>query len=99
MDSKAAQEDGKEDADDLVARGLLVLGVEPGALVVGHIGGVDGGGGLHVRVLQTANGEYGEWEDVVPGGVEVLASRGLSVWFEGEGRWQSLVVIDSFPRK
>jgi hypothetical protein len=50
--------------------------------VVGHVGGVDGIGGLHVRVLQTANGEYAEWEDVVPGGVDVLASVGLSVCSE-----------------
>jgi len=47
VDSEAAEEDGEEDSDDLVATGLLVLGVEPGALLVGHVGGVDGIGGLH----------------------------------------------------
>lgn len=47
VDSEAAEEDGEEDSDDLVAAGLLVLGVEPGALLVGHVGGVDGFGGLH----------------------------------------------------
>ena len=49
VDAKATKEDGEEDTDDLVAAGMLVLGVEPAALVVGHVGGVDGIRGLHIE--------------------------------------------------
>jgi hypothetical protein len=33
---------------------MMELGVEPAALVVGHVDGVDGINGLHVESLQTA---------------------------------------------
>ena len=48
VDAKAAEEDGEENTDDLVAAGMLILGVEPTALVVGHVDGVDRIDGLHI---------------------------------------------------
>ena len=47
MDAEAAEEDGEEDADDLVLAGAFVFGVEPGALLVIHVDGVDGVDGVH----------------------------------------------------
>ena len=54
VDAKAAKEEGEEDTDDLLATGMLILGVKPAALVVGHVGGVDRTNGLHVPTLRTA---------------------------------------------
>jgi hypothetical protein len=48
MDAEVAQEDGEEDAEELVFAGPPVFGVEPGALVVGHAGGIDGVGWKHI---------------------------------------------------
>jgi hypothetical protein len=42
MDAKASEEDGEEDSDDLVFAGLFVFGVEPRALLVVHVDGVNG---------------------------------------------------------
>jgi hypothetical protein len=42
MDAEAAEEDGEEDADDFVLAGAFVFGVEPGSLLVVHVGGVGG---------------------------------------------------------
>ncbi len=49
MDADAAKEEREEDADGLVFAGALVFGVEPGTLMLVHVCGVDGIGGLHVR--------------------------------------------------
>lgn len=38
---EASEEDGEKDADDFVATGVLVLGVEPSSLVIVHSVGVD----------------------------------------------------------
>lgn len=65
VDPKASKEDGEEDADDLVAASVLVLGVEPGALVVGHVCGVDVDG-LHGNILQGAERRYAEELQEVP---------------------------------
>lgn len=42
VDAEASEEDGEEHAQDLVFAGLLVFGVEPGALVFVHVDGVNG---------------------------------------------------------
>jgi hypothetical protein len=47
MDAEAAEEDREEDAGDLVLAGSLVFGVEPGALLVVHVDGVDRVDGVH----------------------------------------------------
>jgi len=47
MGSKVAEYEGEEDAEDLVFAGAFVFGVEPGALLVVHVGGVDGVGRVH----------------------------------------------------
>lgn len=48
VDTEAAEEESEQDADDLVLAGALVFSVEPGALLVGHVRGVDGVDGLHL---------------------------------------------------
>ena len=48
VNAKAAQKDGEKDADGLVVARVLVFGVEPAALMVAHVRGVDGIGGVHV---------------------------------------------------
>ena len=53
MDAEAAEEESEEDANNLVFAGALVFGVEPGALLVVHAGGIDGIDGVHgVRPLE-----------------------------------------------
>ncbi len=47
VDAKVAEKDSEKDADDLVAASVRELGVEPGALVVGHVGGGDRVDELH----------------------------------------------------
>jgi len=42
VDAEGSEEESEEYADDLVFGGELVLGVEPGALLGVHLGGVDG---------------------------------------------------------
>ncbi|HWZ00586.1 MAG TPA: hypothetical protein VNX17_05885 [Edaphobacter sp.] len=42
MDAEAAEEDGEKDADDFVLAGAFLFGVEPGSLMVVHVGGVGG---------------------------------------------------------
>jgi len=49
MNADAAEEEREEDADDLVFAGALVFSVEPGTLMLVHVCGVDGIGGLHVH--------------------------------------------------
>lgn len=41
MQAKAAEEEGQENSDDLLASSLLIFGVEPCALMLGHSGGVE----------------------------------------------------------
>ena len=48
MRAEAAEEDGEEDADDLVFAGALILGIEEGALGIVHVAGVNGVRELHV---------------------------------------------------
>ena len=60
MDAEAAEEDREEDAGDLVLAGAFVFGVEPGALMVVHVDGVDGIGWVHgVGPLAGIYGEEG----------------------------------------
>jgi len=47
MSAEDSKEESEEDADDLVLVGALVLGVEPGALLVGHVYGIERIGDLH----------------------------------------------------
>jgi hypothetical protein len=57
MDAEGAEEKSKEDADDLVLTGAFVFGVEPGSLLVVHVGGVNGVDGVHSVVpLQGMHG-------------------------------------------
>lgn len=65
MDSEVAQEGGEEDAEEFVFAGALIFGVEPGALVVGHAGGIDGVGWKHVVPRRFAT-EYALGGVVVP---------------------------------
>src|ERR1700678_4336381 len=47
VDPETAEKDGDEDTDDLVLAGALVFGVEPAALLIVHVDGVDGVCGIH----------------------------------------------------
>jgi hypothetical protein len=47
MDTEVAEEDGEEDADELILAGAFVFGIEPCALLVVHVRGVDGIDGVH----------------------------------------------------
>jgi len=58
MDTEAAKEESEEDADDFVSAGAFVLGVEPGALLIVHVDGVDGIGGVHCRPLKRNTRKY-----------------------------------------
>jgi hypothetical protein len=67
MDTEAAEEDGEENADDLVLAGAFVFSVEPGSLVVVHVGGVDGIDWIHSVVpLGECRKIYAEWRMIVP---------------------------------
>ena len=48
MDAEATKQQGEQDADDLILTGALVFGVEPAALLVIHVGGVDGVNRVHI---------------------------------------------------
>ena len=47
VNAKVAEKDSEKDADDLVAASVRELGVEPGALMVGHVSGGDRVDELH----------------------------------------------------
>src|ERR1700722_18371435 len=47
VDTECAKEEREQDASRLVFSGAFVLGIEPGALLVGHAGGVERIGDLH----------------------------------------------------
>jgi len=47
MDAETAEEDCKQDADELVFAGALVFGEEPGSLMIVHVGGVVGIDWIH----------------------------------------------------
>jgi hypothetical protein len=67
MDAEAAEEEREEDADGLVLAGSLVFCVEPGALVLGHVGGVDGIGRVHgVLPLEWFRKIYARGRMIVP---------------------------------
>jgi hypothetical protein len=73
MDADAAEEESEKDADGLVLAGALVFGVEPGALLLGHVGGVDGVGDLHEFVpLEDDKEMYAEGRRDVPRGSAVF---------------------------
>lgn len=65
MDAEVAQEGGEEDTEEFVFAGALIFGVEPGALVVAHAGGIDGVGWKHVVPRRFAT-EYALGLVVVP---------------------------------
>ena len=75
MDAEAAKEKGEEDADDFVLAGAFIFGVEPGALVVVHVGGVDGVDGVHMSFLSNEYREiYAEWRTAVPSVIRLIES-------------------------
>jgi hypothetical protein len=56
MDAEAAKEKSEEDTNDFVSAGAFVFGVEPGALLVVHVDGVDGIGRVHCRSSPAVQG-------------------------------------------
>ena len=66
MDAEAAEEEREEDADDLIFAGAPVFGVEPGALLVVHAGGVDGVDGIcMLGPLESLRGDIRERRSVM----------------------------------
>ena len=62
VDAKVAEKDSEQDADNLVAASVRELGVEPGTLMVGHVGGGDRVDELHIvesPILQKIRGLSG----------------------------------------
>ena len=49
VNPKAAQEDSEKNADDFIPAGMLIFGVEPAALMVGHIRGINRICDLHME--------------------------------------------------
>jgi hypothetical protein len=62
MESEGAEKDSQEDSDDLVASCLLVLGIEPRALVLRHSCGVEGIG--IVQILHTSDADEDTLESI-----------------------------------
>lgn len=56
VNTEVAKEEREEKADNLVLVGAFVLGVKPGALLVGHAGGVERVGHLHDVFLMMLRG-------------------------------------------
>jgi hypothetical protein len=52
VDSEAAEEEREQDTDDLFLAGVLVLGKEPPALLIVHVGGIE--------VVDHGVGSFGE---------------------------------------
>jgi hypothetical protein len=90
VDAEGSEEESEEETDDLVLAGALVLGVEPGALLGVHLGGVDGVG--HEVPLSAGRGtEF--WVRWFQAGAVV---RMLAEWIDNYQISEALAVLQVF---
>jgi hypothetical protein len=78
VNAEVAQEERKKKSGDLVFVGALIFGVEPGSLLVGHIGGVERVSDLHdFAPLDDGKGGYAARRLMVPLSGGCMRLRGL----------------------